>query len=339
MPEVPDSDVDLNADKKILVTGAAGLIGSELVKQLLEKAFKVTAIFHSTSLNITHPNLTARQCDILDTVGLEEIMKGVTHVYHCAAIISFEPKDKYRLLKINVEGTANVVNACLDAGVQKLVHVNSVAALGRIRNGEVVNEQMNWSEETSNSVYGKSKYLGELEVWRGIGEGLQALIVNPSIILGGNNWENGSSALFRTAYNEFKWYTEGITGYVDVSDVVCAMILLMNSKISGQRFILSAENLSYKEIFSSIAKCFGKKPPPKKISPFIGEIVWRLEAIKAGFTGKKHLLTKETARTAQASVYFDNNKILNELPGFNFTPIAISIAHTCATLKEKYHLK
>lgn len=339
MPEVPDSSVDLNANKKIVVTGAAGLVGSELVKQLLEKDYKVTGIYNSTPLNITHPNLTAQRCDILDTVGLEEIMEKVTHVYHCAAIVSFEPKDKYRLLKINVEGTANVVNACLDVGVQKLVHVSSVAALSRIRNCQVVNEQMNWTEETSNSVYSKSKYLGELEVWRGIGEGLQALIVNPSTILGGNNWENGSAALFKTAYDEFKWYTEGISGFVDVSDVARAMILLMNSKISGERFILSAENLSYKEIFSSIAICFGKKPPQKKVSPFMAEIVWRLEAIKAWFTGKKHLLTKETARTAQATVYFDNRKILNDLPGFKFTPIAVSIAGTCATLKEKYHLK
>jgi dihydroflavonol-4-reductase len=339
MPEVPGSSADVNADKKILVTGAAGLAGGELVKQLLEKDYKVTAIWHSASLNIIHPNLTAEQCDILDTAGLEEIMRGITHVYHCAAIVSFEPKDKYRLLKTNVEGTANVVNACLDAGVQKLVHVSSVSALGRIRNGQIINEQMNWSEESSNSVYGKSKYLGELEVWRGIGEGLQALIVNPSIILGGNNWENGSAALFKTVYDEFKWYTEGISGFVDVSDVARAMILLMNSKISGQRFILSAENLSYKEIFYSIAKCFGKKPPLKKVSPFMAEIVWRLEAIKAGISGKKHLLTKETARTAHAAVYFDNTKILNELPGFNFKPVDKTIAHTCATLIEKYHLK
>ncbi|MEP6949190.1 MAG: SDR family NAD(P)-dependent oxidoreductase [Ginsengibacter sp.] len=338
MPEVPDSFADLNT-KKILVTGAAGLLGNELVKRLLEEGYKVIAVCHSTSLNITHPNLITQQCDILDTGRLEEIMQGITHVYHCAAIVSFEPKDKHRLLKINVEGTANVVNACLDAGVQKLVHVSSVAALGRIRNGQVVNEQMNWSEETSNSIYGKSKYLGELEVWRGIGEGLQALVVNPSIILGGDNWDNGSAALFKIAYNEFKWYTEGITGFVDVRDLARAMILLMNSKISGQRFILSAENLSYKEIFSSIAKCFGKKPPPKKVTPFMGEIVWRLESIKAMVTGKKHLLTKETARTAQASVYFDNSKILNALPGFSFTKIAISIVHACAILKEKYHLK
>jgi dihydroflavonol-4-reductase len=339
MPDGSDSSVDLNVNKKMLVTGAAGLLGSELVKQLLEKGFKVTALCHSTSLSITHPDLTVKQCDILDIVGLEEIMKGITHVYHCAAFISFEPRDKYRLLKINVEGTANVVNACLDAGVQKLLHVSSVAALGRIKNGGVVNEQMNWSEGTGKSVYAKSKYLGELEVWRGMGEGLQALVVNPSIILGGNNWDNGSAALFKTAYNEFKWYTEGITGFVDAGDVARAMILLMNSKISGQRFILSAENLSYKEIFSSIAKCFGKKPPPKKVSPFVAEIIWRLEAIRAWFTGKRHLLTKETARTAHAAVYYDNSKILNELPGFNFIPVASSIANTCATLKQKYYLK
>jgi dihydroflavonol-4-reductase len=339
MQEAPGSSLDLNANKKILVTGAAGLLGSELVKQLLETNYKVTAIYHSTTLNITHPNFTALQCDILDTMGLEEIMKGITHVYHSAALVSFEPRDKYRLLKINVEGTANVVNACLEAGVQKLVHVSSVAALGRIRNGETVNEQMNWSEETSNSVYGKSKYLAELELWRGIGEGLKGLIVNPSIILGGNNWDNGSAALFKTTYDEFKWYSEGVTGFVDVRDVTRAMILLMNSEISGERFILSAENLSYKEIFFLIAKCFGKKPPPKKVSPFIAELIWRLEAIKSFVTGKKHLITKETARTALATVYFDNSKILNELPGFNFTPVAVSVAHTCATLKEKYNLK
>jgi dihydroflavonol-4-reductase len=339
MPEGTGSFDDLNAKKKILVTGATGLVGSELVKQLLEKGYKVTALYNSTSLDTVHPNLTARQCDILDTTVLEEIMQDITHVYHCAAIVSFEPKDKYRLLKINVEGTANVVNACLDAGVQKLVHVSSVSALGRIRNDEVVTEQTNWSEKTSNSVYGKSKYLGELEVWRGIGEGLQALVVNPSIILGGSDWDSGSAAIFKTAYDEFKWYTEGITGFVDVRDVARAMILLMNSKISGQRFILSAENLSYKEIFSSIATCFGKRPPSKKISPVMAEIVWRLEGIKSWITGKKHLLTKETARTALAAVYFDNSKILNELPGFDFTPLAVSIAHTCTTLKEKYRFK
>jgi len=264
MQDETDSSENLVTDKNILVTGAAGLVGNEVTKQLLDKGYKVTAIYHSTPVNISHTNLIIKQCDVLDTFSLEEIMQDVTHVYHCAAIVSFEPKDKNRLFKINVEGTANVVNACISANVQKLIHVSSVSSLGRIINGETVTERMNWTEETSNSIYGKSKYFGELEVWRGIGEGLQAAIVNPSTILGGDNWDNGSTALFKSVYNEFKYYTEGMNGFIDVRDVAHAMILLMNSKISGQRFILSSENLSYKEIFFLMAKCFGKKTTEKK---------------------------------------------------------------------------
>lgn len=332
------SEINKIENKKILVTGGAGLVGTELLKQLLEAGYSIKAIYHSTPLSIVHPNLKTIQCDILDVVELEEIMKGITHVYHCAAIVSFDPKERRHLLKINVEGTANVVNACIDAGVYKMVHVSSVAALGRIRKGETITEKMNWTEETSNSIYGKSKYLGELEVWRGIGEGLQAVIVNPTLILGGDNWEFGSSSIFKTAYNEFKWYTDGISGFVDVTDVARAMILLMNSEITAQRFILNSENLPYKEIFSTIAKCFGKKPPSKKASPFLAGLVWRAETIKTLFTGRKHLLTKETARTSQAKVYFDNSKILNALPLFEFTKIKDTIERTCAILKEKYHL-
>ena len=325
-------------NKKILITGATGLVGNELLRQLLDAGFKVRAIYHSTPLSFSHPNLEIVHCDILDVVGLEEAMADVTHVYHCAAIVSYDRKDKHQLLKINIEGTANVVNACIDAGVKKLVHVSSVAALGRIRKGEMVSEKMSWTEETSNSIYGKSKYFGELEVWRGIGEGLKAVIVNPSLILGGDNWETGSSAIFKNAYNEFKWYTDGISGFVDVKDVARAMILLMNSEITAQRYILNAENLPYKEIFSAIANCFDKEPPYKKVTSFLAEMIWRIEAIKTRFTGEKHLLTKETARTAQAKVYFDNSKILSALPQFRFTELKETIDHTCKVLKEKYHL-
>ncbi|KAA9039567.1 NAD-dependent epimerase/dehydratase family protein [Ginsengibacter hankyongi] len=338
MQDETGSFENLSTTKNILVTGAAGLVGNELTKQLLDKGYSVTAIYNSTPVNISHPNLIIKQCDILDTSSLEEVMEDATHVYHCAAIVSFETKDKNKLFKINVEGTANVVNACISANVQKLIHVSSVSALGRIRNGEIVTEQMNWTEETSNSVYGKSKYLGELEVWRGIGEGLQAAIVNPTIILGGDNWDNGSSALFKSTYNEFKYYTEGTTGFVDVRDVANAMVLLMNSKISGERFILSAENLSYKEIFFLMAKYFGKKPPKKNVTPLLAEIVWRLEAMKSAVTGKKHLVTKETARTAQSTVKYDNTKILKALPAFQFIPVADTINRTCNNLKEIYHL-
>lgn len=323
---------------KILVTGGAGLVGNELIRQLLASGENVKAIYHSTPLSLSHANLEIVQCDILDVISLNEIMEGITHVYHSAALVSYDPKDSQKLLKINIEGTANIVNACIDSRVMKLVHVSSVAALGRIREDEMVSEKMNWTEETSNSIYGKSKYFGEMEVWRGIGEGLKAVIVNPSLILGGNNWETGSSTIFKNAYNEFKWYTDGVGGFVDVRDVARAMILLMNSEITAERFVLNGENLPYREIFTLIAKSFGKRPPHKKVSPFLAEMIWRAEEIRTRFTGKKHLLTKETTRTAQAKVYFDNQKILKALPGFQFTKIKDTIEFTCAALKEKYSL-
>jgi nucleoside-diphosphate-sugar epimerase len=268
-------------------------------------------------------------------MGLSEAMQGVTQVYHCAAVVTFNPKRKAELFKINVEGTANVVNAALDAGVKKLVHVSSVAALGRIRKDEVVNETMNWTEETSNSNYGQSKYLGELEVWRGMGEGLEAAIVNPSIILGAGNWNSGSSQVFKSVYDEFPWYTNGTTGFVDVRDVVAAMIGLMESDISGQRYILSAENKTYREVFNLMADAFGKKRPHKEVTPFIAGLVWRLEALKSRFTGKEPLITKETAATALAKVQFDHSKILAALPNFKFHSIEDTIQHSCQLLLQR----
>ena len=283
------------SEKQILVTGGAGLVGNELIKQLLDAGEKVKAIYHSSPISISHPSLSIVQCDILDVVLLEEVMEGITHVYHAAALVSYDPKDKHQLLKINIEGTANVVNACIKARVEKLVHVSSVAALGRIRKEEMVTEKMNWTEETSNSIYGKSKYYGEMEVWRGAAEGLKAVIVNPSLIFGGDNWETGSVAIFKNVYNEFPWYTNGVTGVVDVRDVARAMILLMNSPISAERFILNGGNVSYREIFTLIANCFGKKPPSKKVTPFLAEMVWRIEVLKNLFTGKEKFIDKRNS--------------------------------------------
>ncbi len=340
MPEILQENLSNKniGRKKIFVTGGSGLVGNALIKQLLNSAETVTAIYHSTPIPISHPDLEIIKCDILDVDTLQEIMQSITHVYHCAAIVSYYPKDKRKLLKINIEGTANIVNICVDANVKKLVHVSSVAALGRMIDGAMISEQMNWTEETGNSVYGKSKYFSELEVWRGIAEGLNAVIVNPSLIIGGDNWESSSSAIFKKAFEEFKWYTEGVTGFVDVRDVARAMILLMNSDITCERFILNGENISYREIFSSIANCFGRRPPYKKVNPLLAEMIWRIEKMKSLVTSSNPLLTKETVRTAQAKVYFDNRKILNALSQFHFTKIKDAIEFTCASLKEKYSL-
>ncbi|MEP7237030.1 MAG: NAD-dependent epimerase/dehydratase family protein [Ferruginibacter sp.] len=320
----------------ILVTGGAGLLGKELIAQLLAQGKQVRAIYNKTALGDFHSdNLQQFQCDILDVVGLEEAMNGVDQVYHCAAIVTFNPRHKQKMFKINIEGTANVVNAALDAGVKKMVYVSSVAALGRIRENILIDETMNWTEETSNSNYGQSKYLAEMQVWRGIGEGLDAVMVNPVIILGPGDWNGGSSQIFKNVYNEFPWYADGTTGFVDVRDVVKAMIGLMNSAVSAERFIISAENRSYGDVFNLIAKAFEKKPPHKKVTPLMAKIVWRLEMIKSFFTGKEPLITKETTRTVLAKVNFDNSKLKKFLPGFTYRKIEDSVADTCRALQQK----
>lgn len=320
----------------ILVTGGAGLLGKELIARLLNEGKQVRAIYNKTALIDFHSeNIQQLQCDILDVVGLEEAMQDVEQVYHCAAIVNFIPKRNQAMFKINIEGTANVVNAALDAGVKKMVYVSSVAALGRIREGEPVNEMMNWTEETNNSAYGQSKYLAEMQVWRGIGEGLDAVIVNPVIILGPGDWNAGSSQIFKSIYDGFSWYASGITGFVDVRDVVKAMIQLMNSNISAERFIISAENRTYADVFNLIAKAFGKKLPHKKVTPVLAKIVWRLEALKSYFTSKDPMITKETASTALAKVNFDNSKLKKFLPDFTYLKIEDSVAYTCALLQQK----
>lgn len=308
----------------IFVTGGTGLVGSHLLAALSAQGKQVKALYRKEPPT-TLPGIDWVQGDIMDIQRLEELLEGVEEVYHCAAIVSFQKEERKQLLRYNVEGTANVVNACIEKGVRKLVFVSSVAALGRLREGQVINETMQWSETTSNSVYGKSKFLAEMEVWRGMGEGLQVAVVNPVIILGEGDWGKSSSAIFKTVYNEFPWYTEGTTGFVDVKDVVKAMMLLMESDISGRRFILSGKVDTYRNVFSAIAKGMGKKPPHKRVTPVLAKLVWRLEAVKALFTGKTPLVTKETTRTAMAKVSFDNSRSLKEIPGFSYTDLDESI--------------
>ncbi len=323
----------------IFVTGASGLVGSHLIQSLLVKGKKVRALYRQSVPVFAGSD----QCewikgDILDPIGLTEALEGVDYVYHCAAIVSFAPGAAAKMLQSNVEGTANVVNACLVQQIKKLIFVSSVAALGRIRENQAIDETMNWTPETSNSVYGQSKYLAELEVWRAMEEGLPMAIVNPVIILGAGDWNNGSSGIFKSAYNEFPWYTKGMSGFVDVLDVVDAMQLLMESEVTGQRYVLSADNLYYRDLFNSIATAFNKRLPYKKVTPFLAGIVWRLEALKGLITGKAPLLTKETAATAQAVVKFNNRKFLDAFPNFKYRNLEETIQRVAGELKQLHQL-
>jgi nucleoside-diphosphate-sugar epimerase len=329
----------------IFITGASGLLGASLIETLVNSHdgatdLQIRALYRKQIPSIQFAEkIEWIEGDILDVVVLEEALKGVSEVYHCAAIVSFDPKQKQRMHATNIDGTANVVNTCIDAGIKKLLFVSSVAALGRIREDGPINETMNWSEETSNSEYGKTKYLAEMEVWRGIGEGLDAVIVNPVIILGSGDWNGGSSGIFKSAYNRFPWYTNGASGFVDVKDVTTAMKALMKSDISAQRFIISGHNTPYRTIFNLIADAFKVPRPYKRVTPLLASIVWRLEAVKAFFTGSSPLLTKETTLTAQAVVNFDNTKLLKALPHFSYTPLENTITRVVEELKEKYNLQ
>lgn len=316
----------------ILVTGATGLVGSHLLQQLIKLDKPVRAIYREVVPDISFKEKVQWvKGDILDVVALEEALQGVDEVYHCAGIVSYNPKRRREMFKINIEGTANMVNSCLLAGVKKVCHVSSVAALGRTKN-TIINETLQWSEETNKSNYGKSKHLAEVEVWRGISEGLQAVIVNPTIILGEGDWTKGSTAIFKSAYNEFPWYTEGVTGFVDVKDVVNAMVQLMDNNIREQRFIINEGDHTFKEVFTEMANAFSKKPPHKKVTPFMASMVWRLEALKSMFGDKDPLLTRETANAAQAVVHFENTKLKKFLPGFKYTPLSETIRRACESI-------
>ena len=326
----------------VFVTGGSGLVGAAVLKALLQQGIRIKALHHKTyPVTLSEDELARIEWvngSILDVVLLEEAMAGCSKAVHCAAVVSFHPARREEMYRFNVDGTANVVNACLAAGVEKLVHVSSVAALGRLRNGELVNEESQWSKETSNSHYGQSKYLSEMEVWRGIGEGLSAAIVNPSIILGEAKWDTGSAALFKKAWHSFPWYTLGGTGFVDVQDVAKAILLLLNSDISGERFILSNEFCSYKELLTNTALAFGKNPPVRQAPSWVMNVLWRVEAINAIFSKDEPLLTKETVSTEKTTTRYDASKITRALPAMSFTPLSETIQRTSAWMRNYYSL-
>ena len=326
----------------VLVTGGTGFLGSYIIKQLVEKGYAVRAIRRNNKPgNYQVPfwipkeiftNVQWVEGDILDVVALQDAMEGMDVVIHSAAIVSFAKKDRKDMYQVNVDGTANVVNMALEKNINRLVHISSVAALGRTASGGHVNEEKKWEESNVNTHYAKSKYKAELEVWRAVSEGLDAVILNPSTILGYGDWHSSSCAIFKNIYNGFKWYTPGVNGFVDVEDAAKAAILLMESNISEQRFIVNGDNWSFKKLQDTIADGFGKNHPSKLATPFLMNMAWRIEKLKSLFTGKKPLLTKESARVAQSQTYFENDKILNALPGFSFTPLEETIKKAC----EKY---
>jgi nucleoside-diphosphate-sugar epimerase len=233
------------------------------------------------------------------------------------------------MYQVNVQGTANVVNAAIEKNISRLVHISSVAALGRSKSGGHINEEREWQQSNINTHYAISKYKAEMEVWRGIGEGLSAVIINPSTVLGYGDWDTSSCRIFKTVYNEFPWYSTGINGFVDIEDVARTTVLLMQSDIREQRFIANGDNWSFQQLLNTIADGFGKKHPHRRATPFVGSLAWRMEKFKTLFSGEMPLLTRESAKVAHSHTFFENDKLLKAFPQFSFTPLQESIQKTC----------
>lgn len=321
----------------VLVTGGTGFLGAYIIDELIRRGHSVRAIRRSVKLpSFIDASILEKvewvEGDVLDVVSLEEAMQGIDTIIHAAAIVSFQKKDRERMYQVNVEGTANVVNMALEQNIRRLVYISSVAALGRTANGGSVDEEKKWEESNINTHYAKSKYKAELEVWRGMAEGLSAVILNPSTILGYGDWNSSSSSIFKSIYHEFKWYTPGINGFVTVEDVARATVLLMESDIQEQRFIVNGDNWPFKKLADTIADAFHKKRPSRQTTPFLIALAWRMEAVKSFFSRQPVLLTRETARIAHSRTHFQNQKLLEALPGFRFTALEDGIKIAC----EKY---
>lgn len=320
--------------KKVFITGGTGLVGARLIFELYHKGYSITALIRKKASinNLTktlrkytnNPNQIIEAInwiygDVLDEQKLHDVIEPNVDVYHCAAMVSFNPKKTKQLVEVNVQGTANMVNACIEKKVRKFCHVSSIGALGTPVTGLVTDIDSPWSTN-GKSPYSVSKHNSELEVWRGIAEGLNAVIVNPAVILGAGNWDKSSAALFSKIEKGMKYYTLGSTGYVYVTDVVTAMVKLMESDISGQRFILSTETLSFKEMFEKIARALNVKAPKKRANKFLTAFAWRFEEQRTRFSQSEPLISRYSHKTAH-SISDYNGKPITETIEFNYTNI------------------
>jgi len=328
-----------------LVTGASGLLGAHVSIELLKAGQKVRALkrvgtdldamarifnYYGKEISLLFSEIQWVEGDLENYHSLLDAMEGIDDVYHCAAYVSFNPLKKNKILSTNIDGTGNMVNASLEKKIQKFCHVSSIATLGT--DHEPITEETHWKSSPQNSIYAISKYGAEREVWRAIEEGLNAVIVNPSVILGPGNSQTGSSALFKMAQAGLKFYTEGITGFVDVRDVARIMIRLTEKNVFKQRFILSSENISYHKFFDIANSSFGKPKPLIKTGKIMSKIAWRAARLKAMLNKKEPAITRETADAALQKRKYSNDKI-KSLLHYSFLPVEESILETSRLLQ------
>lgn len=318
-----------------LVTGGTGIVGSHLLLELLTRGREVRAIHrHHSDLEVVRRvflhyrddgdalfhRIHWMECDVLDVEGLSVAMNGIEHAYHCAALVSFDPRDTKQLLAVNISGTANVVNAALARGVEHLCHVSSTGAIGRVATNGVLTERSPWQTDRHTSPYAISKYEAELQVQRGIAEGLHAVIVNPAIVLGPGPAGRSSMTMVERLRTGTRYYPPGANAVVDARDVALSMVELMAQGGTGERYLLIGSNVSYRDLFIHLTDALGRPAPDRPVRPWMLTLAWRLERIRSWLTGSRPMITRYTVRTAQKRHSFSAAKV-QELLGIRFRPV------------------
>lgn len=332
----------------LFVSGGTGMLGAHLLYNLAQKGHKITAIkraqsnteqtrkifgYYSDKADALFDRISWAEADMLNYAEVFYAMKDAEYVYHTAAQVSFNPKLREKIINENTAGTRNMVNAALEHGVKKFCHVSSIAALGSNKNAELIDELKHKNDIESDSGYGVSKFISETEVWRAAEEGLNAVIVNPSVILGAGNWLQGSPSLISTIAEGFKFYTEGKTGFCDVRDTAEFMTALMQSDITNERFIINSENLSYKKLFELIAGELGVKAPSIKAGKAMMNVARILDSLRSTITRSEARITKETVKAAQNVNLYSAEKAERAL-NFTFRPVKQSLQDFCRLYKE-----
>jgi dihydroflavonol-4-reductase len=324
----------------IVITGATGLLGSFIAKRFLSENQNVVGLKRKNSnahLLSNEHKLRWREADVTDPVSLADALMGATLVVHAAALVSFDPRKENEIYRINVEGTKNIVNACL-AGGTKLIHVSSVAALGRQKGISFISEDATWVDGPYNSTYAKSKMLAELEVYRGIEEGLQASIINPSYILAPADWQKSSAQIFNYVWKESRFYSGGMANYVDVEDVSEMVYQLSQESYTGERFIASAGSIPYQSLFDEIAKRFHKKSPSIKVPNSLLSLFARAEEWRSFFLGKSPLISRESVKAARENFTYSNEKAVSKL-NIRFKTLEETLNRCCQYYLDTYSTK
>lgn len=324
------------------VTGANGLLGSFIVRRLIDEGEPFVAFKRKGSdislLEDVREKVAWREMDLHDPVTMDDAFAGLTSIIHSAALVSFDPRMAGEIAVVNTDGTRNVVNACLANGVLRLVYISSVAALGRAKGQTVIDENNKWVENAQHTAYATSKYLAELEVFRGQEEGLSTVILNPSVILAPADWRKSSAKLFKYVWDERLFYIDGSMNYVDVRDVAAAATMVLKSGMENGRYILNGGTVSYKKFFDAVAARFGKKPPMIKLNRILVKIVAGLETVSARLRRSEPLITSETARLAGSFFQYQNIKIKNAIR-FEFQPLGNTLDWCCRYYMQRSGLK